>query len=300
MVESDSIGVVKAMPAVRKLAKELGIDLSKVKGSGKNGLILKDDLINFVEKSKDVERDFSQSIEDRSNAELEDVIPLKGIRKAIAKKMVQSKNYIPHVTVMDELDAYNLVVLRENLKKEFSDVKITYLPFIIKAVIFALKKYPILNSSIDEEKEEIIVKYYYNIGIATATEKGLYVPVLKDADKKSIKEIAQEIESKALRAKNSTLDLNELKNGTFTISNIGKYDAQFFTPIINYPEVAILGIGTIKEKPSVVNNSIVIRPSMFLSLSFDHRVIDGDVASLFLNEIKTRLKNPNYLLMEMK
>lgn len=305
-------GHVLAMPSVRKLARELGVDISKVQGSGKNGRILAEDVKKFVEGGQETaveekaERTETKAAETVQTAVesvgKEERIPLRGIRRTIAKRMVESKHTAPHVTLMDEVDATELIALRKWGKTvaEERNIKLTYMPFIIKAVIAALRQFPTLNASIDDEKEEIVIKHYYHIGMAAATDNGLLVPVIKDADRKSIFELADEIGDLATRARNMKLEPNEMKGSTFTISNIGGFGGQFFTPVINHPEVAILGVGTIKEKPVVHNGEIAIRPQMFVSLSFDHRLIDGDVAARFLSRVKQLLESPNLLMMEMR
>nr|WP_258567778.1 dihydrolipoamide acetyltransferase family protein [Paenactinomyces guangxiensis] len=306
-------GNVSAMPSVRKLARELGVDITQVKGTGKHGRILAEDVKKFADGGQVEEApaavpdkeerpavQFTKTAVETTGTE--ERIPLRGIRRTIAKRMVESKHTAPHVTIMDEVDATELISLRKWGKTiaEERNIKLTYLPFIIKAVIAALRQFPALNASIDDEKEEIILKNYYHIGLAAATDHGLLVPVLKDADRKSIFELAEEISDKATRARDMKLDAGELKGSTFTISNIGGFGGQFFTPVINYPEVAILGVGTIKEKPVVHNGEIAVRPQMFVSLSFDHRLIDGDVAARFLSRVKQLLESPNLLMMEMR
>jgi len=198
---------------------------------------------------------------------------------------------------MDEFDVTELVKIREELKVEAEKlgVKLTYLPFIIKATIKALKKHPKFNANIDDERNELVIKKYYNIGIATATEQGLLVPVIKDADKKGILELAKEIEDLSERARQGKLKVEEVTGGTFTITNIGILGGTFATPILNYPEVAILGVFKIKKKPWVVDGKIEIRDIMTLAISFDHRVIDGAEAAIFLNEVAKYLEKP-YLL----
>jgi pyruvate dehydrogenase E2 component (dihydrolipoamide acetyltransferase) len=234
--------------------------------------------------------------------EEEERIPLRGLRRTIAKRMVESKFTAPHVTIMDEVDATELVRIREWGKKyaEERGIKLTYLPFIIKAVIAALREFPTLNASIDDEAEEIVIKRRVHMGIATATEDGLVVPVIKHADRQSIFELAEKIADLAERARSRKLDVKELKGSTFTITNIGPFGGQFFTPIINYPEVAILGVGTIADRPVARDGQVVIRPILSVSLSFDHRLIDGDVAARFLGRVKQLLENPNLLMMEMR
>jgi pyruvate dehydrogenase E2 component (dihydrolipoamide acetyltransferase) len=312
---------ILAMPSVRKLARQLGIDITQVKGTGKNGRITAEDVEAFAKggqvaetveqpKEKPAEVTKETPVSPRPITEktpivsggTEERVPLKGIRRTIAKRMAESKYTAPHVTVMDEIDASELIAWRR-WGKEYAadrDVKLTYLPFIIKASIVALREFPMFNASIDDEKEEIVIKRYYHMGVATATDQGLMVPVIKDADQKTIFDLADEIRDKATRAREMKLAPDELKGSTFTITNIGSFGGTFFTPIINYPEVAILGVGTIKEKPVVVDGEIVVRPLMFLSLSFDHRLIDGDVAARFLTRVKQLLENPKLLMLEMR
>jgi pyruvate dehydrogenase E2 component (dihydrolipoamide acetyltransferase) len=283
---------ILATPAVRKLARELGVDLTKVKGTGPSGRITEEDVRRYYEESKKVE--VKEVVEVRK---LEERIPITGIRRMIAEKMVKAQRNAAIVTHMDEFDVTELVKIREELKVEAEKlgVKLTYLPFIIKATIKALKKHPKFNANIDDERNELVIKKYYNIGIATATEQGLLVPVIKDADKKGILELAKEIEDLSERARQGKLKVEEVTGGTFTITNIGILGGTFATPILNYPEVAILGVFKIKKKPWVVDGKIEIRDIMTLAISFDHRVIDGAEAAIFLNEVAKYLEKP-YLL----
>lgn len=304
-VEAESGGRqrVLAMPSVRKLARELGVDIRRVEGTGPRGRVTAEDVRRFAagEPGKKAEEPKAAPVAGRL-AEEEERIPLRGLRRTIAKRMVESKFTAPHVTIMDEVDASELVRIREWGKKyaEERSIKLTYLPFIIKAVIAALRQFPALNASIDDEAEEIVIKRHIHMGIATATEDGLIVPVVKHADQKTIFELAEEIADLAERARSRKLDVKELKGSTFTITNIGPFGGQFFTPIINYPEVAILGVGTIVDRPVVRDGQIVIRPILSVSLSIDHRLIDGDVAARFLGRLKQLLENPNLLMMEMR
>jgi pyruvate dehydrogenase E2 component (dihydrolipoamide acetyltransferase) len=222
------------------------------------------------------------------------------IRKAIAKAMVNSKSKAPHVTLMDEVDVTALVAHRKKFKQVGLDqgIKLTYLPYVVKAIVSALKQYPILNASIDDATEEIVQKHYYNIGIAADTDKGLLVPVVKNADRKSIFAISAEINELADKARNGKLAPDEMKGASSTISNIGSAGGQWFTPVINYPEAAILGIGRIAEKPIVRDGEIVIAPVLAVSLSFDHRIVDGATAQMALNQIKRLLNDPQLIMME--
>ena len=214
--------------------------------------------------------------------------------------MVMSRHTAAHVTHVDEVDMTEIVQLREKTKEtaEKRGTKLTYLPFIIKALIPALKQYPYLNATLDDEKEEIVLKKYYNIGIATNTEQGLIVPVVKDADHKSITQLADEIARLSDKARVGQLTLDEIQGSTFTITNVGGIGGVFATPIINYPEVAILGVHKITKRPIVKDNQIVIRDMTYLSVSFDHRVLDGAIAAEFMNAIKRYLEDPKLLLLE--
>ena len=290
---------VLATPRVRKLAKELGVDLSMVKGTGKGGRITEED----VRRAKEAEKEKKPAVKVTRKYDLYGYIervPLRGIRRVTAKKMTEALK-IPHVTHMDEADVTELVEVREKVKKEVAHlgVKVTYLPFIIKAVIEGLKAHPYLNAVLSEDGEEIILKKYYNIGIAVDIEDGLIVPVIKGADQKSIVDLAKEIARLAALARERKLDLAELKGGTFTITNIGIIGGTHATPIIHAPEVAILGVGRIVERPRIVDGKVVAKQILPLSLSFDHRVIDGAEAARFLNEVIMHLEKPEILMVEI-
>lgn len=303
---------VLAMPSVRKLARELGVDITRVTGTGKHGRITAEDVEKFAKGGVEEETALTEAPKEKETkqepaavattySDQEERIPLKGIRKTISRRMVESRQTSAHITLMDEVDVTELIELRKWGKEKAADrgVKLTYLPFIIKAVVGALREFPTLNASIDTEKEEIIIKKYYHIGMAAATDHGLMVPVIRDVDRKSIFDLANEVADKAGRAREMKLTPDELKGSTFTISSLGNMGGTFFTPIINQPEVAILGVGAIKEKPVVHNGEIAVRSILHLSLSVDHRLIDGDVAAKFLTRLKTLLESPNLLMMEM-
>lgn len=309
---------VIAMPSVRKYAREKGVDIRQVAGSGNNGRVVKSDIDAFVTGGGQAvseavsEQAPPQGVEEKAVETKAAVAPIpagdfpetrekmSGIRKAIAKAMVNSKHTAPHVTLMDEVDVTELVAHRKKFKQHAADqgVKLTYLPYVVKALTSALKKYPALNTSLDDATEEIVHKHYYNIGIAADTEKGLLVPVVKNADRKSIYEISTEINELATKARDGKLAPAEMKGASCTITNIGSAGGQWFTPVINHPEVAILGIGRIGEKPVVRNGEIVVAPVLALSLSFDHRMIDGATAQNALNHIKRLLNDPQLILME--
>ncbi|WP_243385234.1 dihydrolipoamide acetyltransferase family protein [Bacillus kexueae] len=307
-----------AMPSVRKYAREKGVDIRQVAGSGKNGRILKSDIDAFVNGGQVVEATAETVEAPSQEAAKEEVKETKqapvvlegdfpetrekmsGIRKAIAKAMVNSKHTAPHVTLMDEVDVTALVAHRKKFKAVAAEqgIKLTYLPYVVKALTSALKKYPVLNTSIDDATDEVVQKHYYNIGIAADTDKGLLVPVVKHADRKSIFQISDEINDLAVKAREGKLAPSEMKGASCTITNIGSAGGQWFTPVINHPEVAILGIGRIQEKAVVKDGEIVAAPVLALSLSFDHRMIDGATAQNALNHIKRLLNDPQLLLME--
>lgn len=310
---ADSDKIVIAMPSVRKFARENDVNIKEVTGTGKNGRILKADIENFGSESAEPAQT-EESVEEKSAAsettktatakqqtgELETREKMSGMRKAIAKAMVNSKHTSPHVTHIDEIEVDALWAHRKKFKEIAAEqnVKLTFLPYVVKALVSALKKYPELNTSIDNETFEVIQKHYYNVGIAADTEKGLVVPVVKDADKLSMFEISDEINELATKARDGKLSSEEMKGGSVTISNLGSAGGKWFTPVINQPEVAILGIGRIEEQPVVKDGEIVAARVLALSLSYDHRQIDGATAQNALNHIKRLLNNPDLLLME--
>lgn len=309
---------VLATPSVRKFAREKGVAISQVNGTGKNSRVTKDDVLAFAAGGATAPAVVAESAASEATtttttttaavssvvvegARVEERVPLKGIRKAIANAMVKSMYTAPHVTIMDEVDVTQLVALRKKAKPlaEQKGVKLTYLPFIVKTLVAAARQFPVLNASIDDEKNEIVYKKYYNIGIATDTDNGLLVPVVADADRKSIWSIAAEIKDLAARGREGKLAVNEMKGSTITITNIGSAGGMFFTPVINHPEVAILGTGRISEKPVVKNGEVTVASVMALSLSFDHRIIDGATAQHFINYMKQLLEDPQLLVMEV-
>jgi len=308
---------IVAMPSVRKYAREKGVDIRQVAGSGKNGRIGKEDIDSFMNGGASAaaapqaeQAQQAAPAEEAPKAAAAKAIPqgeypetrekMSGIRKAIAKAMVNSKHTAPHVTLMDEIDVTKLVAHRKKFKEVAADkgIKLTFLPYVVKALTSALREYPALNTSLDDATSEIVHKHYYNIGIAADTEKGLLVPVVKDADRKSVFSISNEINELAGKARDGKLAPDEMKGASCTITNIGSAGGQWFTPVINHPEVAILGIGRIAEKPVVKDGEIVAAPVLALSLSFDHRMIDGATAQHALNHIKRLLNDPELLLME--
>ena len=316
--------LVLAMPSVRQYAREKGVDITLVVPTGKGGRVTREDIDNFggapvasaaqaVEAAvasapaAQVEAPAAPAAKAEpakpfvGSAEREERVKLTPMRKAISKAMVNSKHTAPHVTLHDQVEVSKLW----DHRKKFKDVaaaqgtKLTFLPYVVKALAVAMKKYPVLNASIDDATQEIVYKNYINIGIATDTDLGLFVPNIKDANTKSMFGIADEINALAAKAHEGKLTATDMGQGTITISNIGSVGGGWFTPVINYPEVAILGVGTIVREPVInENDEIVIGRNMKLSLSFDHRIVDGATAQKAMNELKRLLADPELLLME--
>ncbi len=286
-----------AAPAVRRLARELGVDLSHVRGSGEGGRIGRQDVQRVANLGPGAARPAAKQITTTRESER---IPLRGLRRVIADHMVLSKHTAAHTLHVDEADLTELVTMRERAKEKATaaGVKLTYLPFFVKAVTGALKRHPYVNASLDDEKHEIVLKKYYNIGIAANTDEGLVVPVIHHADHRTIFELASEIAALADKARHGKLSRDEISDGTFTITNVGSVGGLFTFPVINYPEVAILGTHSIQQRPVVRDGQIVIRHMMYLSISFDHRVVDGAVAALFVKDVAASLANPDVMLME--
>ena len=282
---------ILATPAVRALAKELGVNLETIKGSGPGGSITKEDVTKVSEKVK-------KSAEDLYG--LSERIPLKGLRRTIAKNLLTAHQTMVFVTIMDEADVTDLWNIRDREKKVLQEkgIHLTFLPFFMKALQHSLVEHPYLNASLDGEKEEIIVKKYYNVGIAVDTPDGLMVPVIKNVDKKTVRELASEIQDLSQKAKERKIKLEEMRGSSFTISNWGHFGGTFATPVINYPDAAILGTGRIADKPWVKEGQIVIRKILPLSLTFDHRVTDGADAATFLSKVMRYLEDPGLLFIE--
>ncbi|MCL6588112.1 MAG: 2-oxo acid dehydrogenase subunit E2, partial [Anoxybacillus sp.] len=290
---------VIAAPSVRKRAREMGIPIEDVKGTGEGGRVVVADLERYVtERAAAAAAPALETIEPTVSPlkQTEERLPMRGLRKKIAEKMVKSFYTAPHVTGMDEVDVTTLVDIRTSLMNQLS-IKLTYLPFVIKAVTRALKEHPLFNAALDEATNEIVLKKEYHIGIATATKEGLVVPVIRHADQKSIRELAEELAELTEKAHRHTLRVDELQGSTFTITSTGANGGWFATPIINYPEVAILGVHAIKRKPVVIGEEIVIRDMMGISLTFDHRVIDGEPAGRFMAAVASVLEKPEQLLL---
>ncbi|MFA9471269.1 MAG: dihydrolipoamide acetyltransferase family protein [Deltaproteobacteria bacterium] len=280
-----------ATPAIRRLAKEMGVDLRRVRPSGDGGRVTGDDVRGALR---------GAMAEDRPHAPLEERKPLVGMRRKIAERMHHSKTTAAHFTFVEECDASRLVELRQRLlpEAERRSIRLTFLPFIIKAVTDALGKHPVLNSSLDERNNELVYKKYYNIGVATATEAGLMVPVVQNADRLGLFELAKRIERLSRAAQEGTLAPEDLRNSTFTVTSLGKQSGFLATPILNHPEVGILGVHRIKERPVVRDGEIVVGKVMLLSLSLDHRIVDGHVGAAFAYDVIETLENPERLFYE--
>jgi pyruvate dehydrogenase E2 component (dihydrolipoamide acetyltransferase) len=291
---ASSGGKVLATPATRHLARQLGVDLSQVPATGKRGRITREDVESFRSGGA-IGRPTGRT----PGVEVEERVPLKGLRRAIADAMVKSVYTAPHFTYVDEIDMSAMVRLRQSVKPMAAEkgVKINYLPFIIKATLRALEEFPMMNASLDESSGEIVLKKYYHIGFACATPRGLVVPVIRDADTKGLFQIASEMGSLAEKARTGKASRDELTGSTFTVTSTGNVGGMMATPIINHPEVAIMGVHVIKERPVVRDGQIVIGHLMNLSLSFDHRVIDGEVGARFTNRIKEFLEEPALLFL---
>ena len=286
---------VVATPATRRLARELGVEITRVKGTGPSGRVTDDDVRGAQAGPSAIVQSATVQLGN------EERVPLRGVRKAVAERMTKSSNIAAHVTVVDDVDVTELVLFREAFKgsAEKRGVRLTFLPLIIKAVVPALKQFPYVNASLDDAKGEIVLKKYYNMGVATDTEQGLVVPVVRDIDRKDIFQLSGEIEKLAEKARAGQLSLDDVRGSTFTITNIGSIGGLFTTPIINYPEVAIFGINRITKRPVVKDGKIQVRDMMYLSLSFDHRVLDGAYATRFLEVLIDTIQDPKKLLAEI-
>jgi 2-oxoisovalerate dehydrogenase E2 component (dihydrolipoyl transacylase) len=289
---------VKAAPSVRYLARKLGIDLGHIRGSGPDGRILIDDLSARIGSAAPTGSKSPAPAQDFGKPGTR--VKLQGVRRAIAEHLVRAKQTIPHYSYIDECDVTELVRLREQLRDHFGrrGAKLTYLPFFVKAVVAALKEVPLVNSSFAEQSEEIVLHDRYHIGVAVATSSGLIVPVIHDADRKDLGQLAEEIDRLSNAARAGKVRREDVRGGTFTVTSIGGIGGLFSTPVINHPEVGILGIGKIVKRP-VFDDSGQVRPAdvVYLSLSFDHRVVDGAVGAVFTNAIIRHLQSPGLLLL---
>ena len=292
-------GRVLAVPAARRLARDLDIDINEVAGSGPNGRVRVDDVRRH---SEDTAPSPAQApIRALRSSAQDERIPVRGLRRAISKQMVASHLNTVRTLHVDEADVSALVALRTKLKPvaEKRGVKLSYLPIIMKAVVTALKAFPIINAALDEDAGEIVIKKSYNLGLAVATEAGLVVPVVQSVDTKSLLEVAAEVDRLAGKAREGKLEPADIKSGTFSITNIGSLGGLFSFPIINAPEAAILGVHSIKKRPVVLkNDSVVARQMLYLSLSFDHRIIDGAEAAQFTSYLIELLETPETLMLD--
>lgn len=319
--------LVRATPAVRRLAEEYGIDLSEVPASGEGGRITREDVLRYVAQRQQAvtvtdgtSKTAPTVVEPTPSAPTapptpaptletapivlpsgrrEERIRMSQRRKTIARRLVEAQQTAAMLTTFNEIDMSAVIALRNRWRQQFRErygVNLGFMSFFTKAVVGALKAFPLLNAEI--QGDEIVVKYYYDIGIAVATDEGLVVPVVRDADRKSFAEIEREIEELARKARERRLTLEELTGGTFTITNGGVFGSLLSTPILNPPQVGILGMHKIEDRPVVVNGEIVIRPMMYVALTYDHRIIDGREAVLFLVRVKELIEDPERLLLE--
>lgn len=309
-------GPVLAAPATRRLARELGVDIRTVKGTGPRGRVTKED----VERAA-AQRGAAPPLSEAApppagpapaaapqapppapavEGPLEERIPLRGLRRKIAEHMSLSKRTAAHFTYVEEIDVTELVRVRAEAKEVAAreGVKLTYLPFIMKALVYGLRRFPMLNATVDDERGEIVVKRTYNFGVAVDTPDGLVVPVVKAVESRTILDLAREIERLAQAARERRLSLEDLRGGTFSITNAGNIGGLLATPVINYPEVAILGVHKISRRPLVRGDRIEIGDVMYLSISIDHRIVDGADGARFMNEVKRMLEKPHLLLLE--
>jgi len=302
-----SPGKVLAAPATRRRAREMGIDLHAIAGSGPRGRITNDDLTaapaaraGAAPAAAGGGRGFAPiSIPAAPAGREEERVPFRGMRRKIAEAMTRSKFTATHFTYVDDIDVTELVKLRKEAKALYADdgVNVTFLPFIMKAIVPAMKAYPMMNASLDESTDELVIKKYYNFGIATDTDNGLIVPVIKDVDRKSIVELAKELQELAGRTRDGKVSMDDLTGGTFSITNAGNIGGLFATPVINFPETSIMGVHAIKKTPVVRDGEIVVGDVMYLSVSIDHRLVDGADGARWMNMIKAALENPKKLLL---
>lgn len=283
---------ILATPLVRKLARERGIDLTSIRGSGPRGSIIPEDLDRGTVQAQ------PQMVADRFGPV--ERLPLRGLRRTIARNVIASQRATAFVSGMEEADITELWGLREREQHEVESrgTHLTFMPFFIKAAQHALREHPYLNAAIDDATETIILKQHYHFGIAVETPDGLMVPVIRDVDKKSILDLAVEIHELGIKARERTINIEELKGSSFTITNYGHFGGTFATPIINWPDVAIMGCGRISERPWVHKGEIAIRKILPLALTFDHRVTDGADAALFLGKVVRYLEDPALLFIE--
>ncbi|WP_049969174.1 dihydrolipoamide acetyltransferase family protein [Haladaptatus cibarius] len=292
-----------AAPATRRLADEQGVNLNAVPAVEEHdgqAFVTPEAVREYAEAQQQAQAADAAAVATGETGPREERIPYRGIRRTIGKQMQKSKFTAPHVTHHDTTEVSELVETREELRgiADEQGIKLTYMPFVLKAVVAALKDFPYLNSALDEENEEIVVKNYYNIGIAVATDDGLMVPVIKNVDQKDMLQLASEMNELVEKARDRTISREEMQGGTFTITNFGAIGGKHATPIINHPEVGILGLGSLKKRPVVVDDEVEARPVLPISMSIDHRIIDGAIVAQFANQLLEYLHNPKLLLLE--
>lgn len=304
-VASDSLPQRKALatPVARAMAKELGVDINLVTGTGHGGRVTTQDIENYVKKQTQTPaaiKPAQQAAALAAAGPLVEYEPLTQIRKTIARNMIQSKQNAAHMSVFDEVEVSELIRIRNKFKADFVEkgVKLSYLPFILKALSLALRHHKVLNAQLDLDNNRIIYKKYFNIGIAVDTEDGLVVPIIRNVDSLSIFEIASQINQISEKARNRKLTLEDMKDGTFTVTNYGSIGGQFAVPVINYPQVGILGVGRMVEKPVIKGGEIAKGIVLPLSLSVDHRIVDGGEVARFLNRLMAYIEDPVSLIME--
>ena len=290
---------VLATPVARAMARDMNIDINLITGTGPAGRIMKSDIQGFHGVAATVRATPSATAAILPAGELVEVVPMSQMRKSIAKNMLRSKQSTAHMTLFEEPEVSTLVAARAKYREEFKKdgINLTYLPFVIKAVVAALKRHRDLNAEMDQEKGNIIYKNYYNIGIAVSTPEGLVVPVIKNADKLSIRELSIAVAELAVKSRDRKLTLDDMKDGSFSITNYGALGGWFGVPVINYPQSGILGIGRIYQKPVVDNGEIKVGNVMPLSLSVDHRIVDGAGATEFLLDVAAGIADPLSLIM---
>ncbi len=303
---------VLATPSTRRLARELSVDLNSLSGTGLAGRVTRDDVLKAKGSSPVPTTTSAASglgtlqiprpgYQGPAGAP-EERVPLVGVRKKIAENLQRAKQIIPHFTLMDEADVTQLVGFRDSLKEaaEKSGTKVTYLPFVMKALIATIREFPMFNASIDDAAGEIVYKKYFNLGFAADTPNGLLVPVVKSADQKSILDISRDIVDLSTRARDGKLKVEEMRNATITITNIGSVGGTYATPVINHPEVAILGMYKISDKLVLeAGGQVGVRKVMNFTITCDHRLIDGAVAARFLKAFINRIQNPGVLMLDM-
>lgn len=289
-----------ATPVARAMAKDLGVDINNVRGTGPGGRVMKEDIKKYHDGTSQGRLQPKETVPAAQQESRVEIQPLSQIRKTIAKNMMRSKQNAAHMTLFEEVEVTELIRVRDKFKDKFSErgTKLTYLPFILKALVASLKRHRALNSELDLEGGRMILKNYFNIGIAVDAPDGLVVPVVKDADRLSIFDIAGRIQEIGLKAKDRKLTLDDMRDGTFSVTNYGALGGTFGTPVINYPQAAILGVGKIAQKPVVKDGALAIGNVLPLSLSADHRIVDGGEATRFLLDLMEFLRDPVSLLLE--